>query len=564
MLKLLRIQNFAIIENMEIEFGTGLNIFSGETGAGKSIVMEALNMILGGRASSNIIRQGAESASVEALFEIEDKSFLAGVLESSGISFDEEKFIVRRVIQPSGKSRAYINNSMASLQTLQQITAPFVDICSQGDQQLLVKSEEQLLWLDRYGDLTDLRNFVKERFMLWKERLGALKKLEADSTDRAQRIDFLKFQLKELNEAELSNPNEDEEIKQELEVLSNSETLCAFAKESEAAIYGIDDSQKSMLDVLNGLVQKAESLVKTDPKLTPAYELMNSLKVTVEEAGYFFRDYTKSIVVDESRLEELNIRYNILNQLKRKYGPELEKVMASRDRFTEELQSFENHKESSQIAKAAVHESRELLDTEARVLSEKRSVVSRAFGQDVEKELSELNMLEARFIVDVNTLEDPTVNGTNRVEYKIAANPGELPQAIQKVASGGELSRIMLALHNVLSAKDRIHLYLFDEVDAGIGGKTAATVGKKLQQVAKNNQVICITHLPQVACFANHHFRVEKSIEEKNGEARTICSVLSLKKEDRTLEIARMLSGVENDEKALANAESMLSNSHAN
>lgn len=559
MLKYLRIQNFAIIENVEIEFSQGLNILSGETGAGKSIIMDALNLILGGRASADTIRAGASAATVEALFEMEQTAELAEALENAGIELEGDDLIVRRIVQDSGKSRVFINDTMVNIATLNAITERLVDLCSQGDQRLLTKPEEQLLWLDRFADLERIRQALKEKFQAWKKRYLELQGLQASSEDRARRIDFLKFQIKELESANIQGPEEDEVLKNELTVLSNSETLFAFAKEAEAAINGSDNGERAMLDVLGSLVNRAEQLMKTDPNLAPAHELMSSLKLTLEEAGYFFRDYTQSIQVDEQRLEELNLRLSALAQLKRKYGPTLADVLSLQERSLQELTSLENHDESLQLAKASMQESRELYDLEAEQMSQQRGAAAKNFSQAIEQELADLNMERARFMVSLERVAEPTPYGLDSLNFLISANPGEPAQPIQRVASGGELSRIMLALHNVMSTKGGVRVYLFDEVDTGISGKTAAVVGSKLKKVATRSQVICITHLPQVASFADRHIRVEKQVLVQEGQERTICSVVALDDSERTQELARMLGGIgEAEAEAIANAEAML------
>ncbi len=558
MLKYLRIQNFAIIENVEIEFGSGLNIISGETGAGKSIIMGALNIILGGRAKSDLIRSGTNSASVESLFDVVDRGSIQGVLDNTGIEIEHDELIVRRIIQPNGKSRAFVNDVMVNVGTLNLITERLVDLCGQGDQRLLQRQNEQLLWLDRYAENDPIRNFVKERFQAWKQKLNELKRLEDDSADKERRVDFLRFQLKELEEAKLQQGSEDLEIKGELDILSNSETLLNFAREAESAINGCDDGNKAILDVLGALVNRAEELCKTDTNLTPAYELMNSLKITLEEAGYFFRDYMNNIEVDDGRLEGLNHRYNLLTQIKRKYGPSLKEAIESREIFRNEIESFENHDENVQIVTAAVNEARSLFDEEAERLSEKRKVAANTFATEVEKELAELNMERAKFECLLERSEEPSSYGIDKADYLLAANPGEDAAPLHKVASGGELSRIMLALHNVLSSRGGVRVYLFDEVDTGVGGKTAAVVGRKLQRVADNSQVICITHLPQVASFADRHLRVEKSVSMIDGEERTSSNVVQVAGSDQVLEITRMLGGMEDSSEALANAESMI------
>ena len=273
-------------------------------------------------------------------FEVGDQESLQAAAEMAGIDIGSDELIVRRIIQHSGKSRAFVNDTMVNVGTLAHITERLVDLCSQGDQQLLGKHDERLFWLDRFGDTGGIRNFVKEKFQSWRAKSSELTKLETNTADRERHTDFLRFQIKELEEAKIAGPNEDDEIKAELEVLSNSETLSTFAREAEEAIYGSNAENTAMMDTLGILVNRAEELVKTDEKLLPAFELMNSLKVTLEEAGYFFRDYNQSITVDDERLELLNRRYAALGQLKRKYGPTLEEVLESMEIFSSELKLF--------------------------------------------------------------------------------------------------------------------------------------------------------------------------------------------------------------------------------
>jgi DNA repair protein RecN (Recombination protein N) len=556
MLKNLRIQNFAIIDEASLEFGEGLNIISGETGAGKSILMDALVLILGGRASSDLIRRGAEEATVEALFEVSGDSELAAALENQGLAADEE-LIIRRIVHRSGKNRIFVNGSMVNMATLQAITATLVDLCSQHDQQLLARPEEQLLWIDRFGELESDRAKVKALHGDWKQKKESLEALSTDSAQRAQRIDFLQFQIQELEDAGLSSPLEDQEIQQELKMLENAEDLFGFAAEAEGLLFGSDTTEATpVLDSLVALMNKGRNLSAVDPKLNEAMEHLNNLKIHAEELAYFLRSYSQGVSRDEGRLEELNARLALLTKLKRKYGPTLAEAIDNLQLFRKELALLENHDSSLHEAKEAVDDSLACLRRDAETLSKKRVKAAKEFSQSVVGELADLNMERARFLANFQALEQPISTGVDSVRFDIAANPGEPVGPLNKIASGGELSRVMLAMHNVVSSRGEVGVYLFDEVDSGIGGKTAVAVGAKLQKVSRGNQVICITHLAQVASFADRHFHVEKSVTKKSGSERTVAKVIALNSQERELEIARMLGG--QDRAALANARAML------
>lgn len=559
MLKSLRIQNFAIIDEVAIEFGPGLNIISGETGAGKSILMDALALILGGRASSELIRSGSEEATVEALFEIDGDSEMHSLLEAQGMGVDDGDLIIRRIVHRSGKNRIFVNGNMVNMAALQSVTGTLVDLCSQHDQQLLSRANEQLFWIDRFGGLEKDRQEVREHFLAWKEKREALEALSTDSVQRTQRIDFLRFQIQELEDASLGAASEDQEIEQELKVLGNAENLFAFAADAESAVFGSDSTDTPpLLHSVGALLSRAKALSASDPKLNQVIEHLGALKLHADELGFFLRSYSQGLARDEGRLEDLNARHALLTKMKRKYGPSLAEVAENFAGFKRELALLENHDSSLLEASAAVELALERLMKAAEKLSVGRGRKAREFSSAVVKELGDLHMTRARFQASLSRLEEPNAAGIDSLRFEVAANPGEPMGTMNKVASGGELSRIMLAMHNVVSSRGNVGVYLFDEVDTGVGGSTAVAVGAKLRKVARHNQVICITHLPQVAAFGETHFHVDKTVEKRGKEERTVCRVIRLGDQERELEIARMLGGLGNSKAALANARAML------
>lgn len=559
MLKSLRIQNLAIIESVEIDFNEGLNVFSGETGAGKSIIMDAINLILGAKSSSDIIRTGESFTFVEAIFDIKNKPQLIDFLDEMGIPAEEDEMVIRRAIQISGKNRIFLNNTVINLSTLQKVVEQLIDFCGQSSQYLLKKKSEQLHFLDSYGKLeSDLKEF-QGKYHQWKKILKELEEFKKENEDKENRLEFLKFQLKDLDELNIENEKEDESISEELSVISNSESLLNFAKEAELLIHGSEIERNSIVDVLGTLVTKAEKLVEQDKSLEPVLELMATLKGTLEEVSYFLRKYTEKIDVDESRIDDLNARHSALATAKRKYGPPLSDVIKTREKFRDELEKYENSDRAIEEQEKKLAELREEMNKAMTKLSEKRKKVSEEFSEKIEKELHELNMEHAQFKIELAE-QEPSVFGMDDIRLLIRSNLGSDFNTIEKIASGGEFSRIMLALHNVLATRTGVQIYLFDEVDSGISGKTAAVVGRKLNRIARNGQVICVTHLPQVASYANTHFRVEKKMNGSKENPKTFCFVLSLKKQEKVEELARMLGGLEgaSEPKAVENALAMM------
>lgn len=559
MLRTLKIKNFAIIDQVEINFGEGLNILTGETGAGKSIIMDALLLILGGRASSDLIRQGQEEAVVEALFELPKKSQAVITLQDLGIPVDDGEVIVRRHVFSSGKGgRIYLNGTLANASVLQSVTSSLVDLCSQFDQQLLSKPEEQLLWLDRFGDLEPRRESIRGLFLELREKRAALDALLQNSSNRAQRLDFVSFQAQEIQETQIQSEDEDTSLEQELKLLNHSESLFTYSAELASAMEGEDRDSISILSLCNQMIHKTKSLLAIDGSLSSVAEHLNEIKIHAEEVLFFVRNYSQGISRDEGRLEEANVRINSLTKLKKKYGPTLREVLSTLERLEKELFELQNHETSLKGYEDSLKAATTKYQKEAAALSKERLRLADLFSKEVLFELKDLNMERARFQVDHVSAEEPGIYGTDQMRFQISVNPGEPLGFLNKVASGGELSRVMLAIHNVVSSRGGVGVFLFDEVDTGIGGNAAVKVGMKLQKVAHNNQVVCITHLPQVAAFGDHHLRVEKTVTGSKGSERTICKVIPLDQNERDMELARMLGGMGNDKAALINARAML------
>jgi DNA repair protein RecN (Recombination protein N) len=561
MLKELNIKNFAIIDQLRVEFTQGLNVFTGETGAGKSIVVDALNLALGERASAELIRTGAQEAVVEAAFDLDRGSAkeAAAVLETQGIDMREgEDLIVRRVLTAAGKNKVYINGSLANLNTLAALGASLADIHGQHEHQSLLSPERQLEMLDSFGGLDSLRDEVTAIYRRLMDVRKDLAKLEAGERDRAQREDMLRYQKNEI-EAAMLKPGEDADLAGEQKVLANSEKLVSLAAMVDEALYSADGSAISDLKkAIDGLTD----VVELDNRLAGALELCQSGCAQIEEAVREVTSYREGLEFEPGRLEQIGDRLDMIQKLKRKYGNSIEEIVEFGAQASSELERMERSTEEIEKLKSKIQAVKFGLTDKANELTKKRSSAARVLEKKVEAELAHLGMKKTAFSVTI--AQDPggdTLNGlklgprgADRVEFLIAPNPGEDPRSLAKIASGGELSRIMLALKTLLVEGDGIPTVVFDEVDAGIGGAVAEEIGKKLRRVAMKRQVFCITHLAQIACMADSHYGVSKSV--KND--RTSTEVRLLEEQERVNEIARMLGGKIITDATIRHAEEMI------
>jgi len=563
MLQELTIRNFAIIDDLNISFPGNLTVLSGETGAGKSIILNAVNLLLGSRAKASLIRTGAENAELEALFRIAPESDVAGIMEQHGYDASEG-LLIRRLISRSDNNRIYINGRLSTMQILNSITENLASISGQHAHQGLLKEDQHLLILDQFGGLISLREEVFQCFHQILPIIEKLHNLISTKEKQAQRIELLEFQEKEITEVSIVL-GEDAVLEKELTILKNGEALFQAVNGSIEELYS---AQGSIVERLGEVKKNLEKAGRIDSLLTLKAEGVAGVTFNLEDIVENLRTYLKTIQIDEKRLEAVEDRIDTLQRLKRKYGGSLETVLKHLDSTLQELSGIENisgriadtEKELSMLHKKIV----QLAET----LSNKRKEKAEILAKKVVTELDSLEMSKTRFQISLKNIPADeksyshlvtngnllTETGLDRATFLIAPNIGEALKPLASIASGGELSRVVLAMKAILAETDSVETVVFDEVDAGIGGGVAEVVGKKLSSLANHHQVICITHLPQIAKFANQHFCISKSV----SDGRTSTSINPLNEKDRLKEIARMLGGVEITQATLDHAREML------
>jgi DNA repair protein RecN (Recombination protein N) len=554
MLLELVVENYAVVERVRVRFHPGLNLLTGETGSGKSIIVDALALLFGGRASADAVRTGAPRARISGLFEApRDRRFNA-VLEQAGLEVEEGELLLEREISAEGKSRAFIGCRPVTAALLRDLAPWLGDIHGQHDQQLLFSGEAQLDLLDAFAGNQEARDGLAAVYAQWRAVDRELEELERDEQEKLRMLDLWTFQRKEI-ESVAPKSGEDTALEQERRVLQNCARLQEAANTAYAALY---DSPVSAVTQLRLSVRKLDELCRIDPRLEPAREALAPAAVAVEEASYAVRDYVADLEADPARLEEVETRLAALDRLKRKYGATCDEVLA----FLEDVRGRIASIETAEERKAELERERKARAAEyesaARVLTERRTQAARKLEKRVEVELAVLAMGGTAFRVEMSTAPWSEA-GADAVRFLVSPNAGEEARPIEKVASGGEISRIALALKTCIagaSAPRRgvARTLVFDEVDAGIGGRAAETVGRRLKQLASANQLLCVTHLPQIAGFADHHFRVEK----RETDGRTAAAVGELNPEQRMHEIGRMLSGERVTREALKQAEQLM------
>jgi len=557
----LRVENYAVIDNVAVGFGPGLNLLTGETGAGKSILIDALALLLGDKASADAVRHGTEKAIVAAVFETESKA-LGAVLQENGLDADEAQLILRREIAAGGKGRVFINNQPATVAVLRQLAPHLAVIHAQNEAVLAFDAASRLSLLDSFvgSNLTP----VGEAFTEWNAIRQRIADLERDEQDRARLVDLWSFQRKEIAAANL-HPDEDAKLETEKRLLANSERILSAAIGAYDALY---EGNVSASALIRSAARQLEELARIDEKFRESLAQLDSARITVEDIGQTLRDYAEDVEASPDRLAEVEDRLAALDRLKRKYGPSLEAVIMMGEELERKLNEMENKDEVLRKLRVELAQAAEQYLEAARTLSRLRYDAARKLEKQVETEVNELAM-KARFKVEVGGSDEEgnwTSKGFDSVQYLISANPGEPLGPVEEIASGGELSRVMLSLKTTIEAgmpgRARPHAakgggqrtLVFDEIDSGIGGRAAEAVGKKLKQLAATKQVLCVTHLPQIASFADQHFLIEK----KESSGRTKTSVRPLDSEERTRELARMISGAKLTDTSIKHAEQML------
>jgi DNA repair protein RecN (Recombination protein N) len=574
----LRLENYAVIDSVAVEFASGLNLLTGETGAGKSILIDALALLLGEKASSDVIRAGADRAVISAVFQGESPSEkpLAETLAANGLDeSDDGSLILRREIATGGKGRVFVNNQPATVAVLRQLAPHLATIHAQNESILALDGPERLSILD--GFAASKTEPASETFAHWKDIRGHIEELERNEQDRLRLLDLWTFQKREIEQARLQ-PEEDERLETEKRVLANAEKIYNAAMNAFDLLY---EGNASTSSSLRAAQKQIEELSRYEPNFHDALAAVETARISVEDIGATLRDYAGGIQASPEHLAEVEDRLALLDRLKRKYGPTLDAVIAFGVEVATKLSDVENKDEilrqlRADLTKAAV----EYLGA-ARALSKKRGDAARRLEKLVEAEINDLAMKSA-FRIEITTSEEEgnwSPTGIDQVVYMISSNPGEPLRQLEHIASGGELSRLMLALKvsvetdtSPASKKESVarlpspakkagsprsspqRTLVFDEIDSGIGGRAAEAVGKKLKALARANQVLCVTHLPQIATFADHHYVIEK----KDLAGRTRTSIRGVSGDERTEEVARMLSGAKLTETSRKHAEQMI------
>ena len=551
MLTELNIKNFAIIDELEVSFTRGLNVITGETGAGKSIIIGAVGLLLGERASSDLIRSSEETAMVEALFDISDKEQLKEKLMSSGF-YEGDELVVKRIVARSGKNRVYINGNLATLNMLSALAESLVNISGQHEHQVILNAENHIDILDEFGGLLSLRSEFSNLYDEYQNLKSRLNELESINRESGEREEFLRYQLKEIEDAGIT-VGEDLSLSREKNILSNAKKLVEYAAESYDALYG---KGGSILEELGGTIDNIKEIKKIDPDLKVSEQELDSMFFSLEDIAFTLRDYVKDISFNPDRLEEIEDRLEYLGKLKRKHGSTLEDVLETKKGIEEELKNISSLDEDIKQLSEQIFSKKTLLLERGSLLSQRRHETAVILKEALESEIHALGMANAEFQV---TFDESVKNkigskGIDEVEFYLSTNVGEELKPLNRIASGGELSRIVLSMKKVLAGTGAVDTIIFDEVDSGIGGAMAGIVGRKLKDVSKRHQVVCITHLPQIACFGDSHYLVSKRI---SGE-RTNTHVSVLSESERLGEITRMLGGLKITEKTREHAREML------
>ncbi|MGO8987809.1 MAG: DNA repair protein RecN [bacterium] len=555
MLLELRIKNFAIIDELSLSFSKGFNILSGETGAGKSIILNAVHLLLGDKATEEWIRSSEEEANVEALFDISGNLEVKQKIKEKAPQVqgagEEDSLLIRRVISRSGRGKVFINGNMATLGALSEVGEELLSIYGQHEHQSLQRVETHIDILDEFGGLLGLREEFQKQYEAFVSLSEEVEKIRSEKETRAKERELMAFQSKEI-EASGIQVGEEESLKEDRTILTHAKKLMDFAVATEETLYS---AEGSTIEKIQKILSQGGDMAAIDPSLSHLLKALDSALIQIEEIALAFRDYSRRVEINPARIDEVENRLEEIDRLKRKYGSTVEAILAFKQRADGALKSFTSDEEKLSQLESRLEPLRKIVDNLGKKLSGERRRVASELKRSVEKELNSLGMKKTVFEIRIDPLP-LSLKGADRVEFLISPNVGEEVKPLAKIASGGELSRIMLAMKRILAKIGGRQVLVFDEVDAGIGGAMAEVVGRKLRELSQHHQVICVTHLPQIACFADQHHSVRKEV--KSG--RTITLVDRLDKELIVDEIARMLGGLKVTEKTKAHAKEMIDN----
>jgi DNA repair protein RecN (Recombination protein N) len=558
MLVELHVTNFALIEHLDLTFGAGLNILTGETGAGKSIIIDALGLALGERAGHDLVRTGAGKATVEAVFDLAHApAEVRQKLTEAGLDGDDGDtlLVTRELARGNGKSQCRINGRLMPVAVLKEIAEGLVDVHGQHEHQSLLSADRHIDILDNWGgkEALALRQQVASQSIETNKLKRERETLRTDARERARMLDLYRFQQEEIVGASLQ-PEEEEGLAGDRTRLANSEKLSAAASEAYATLSGAERGAGGALDALNTALASVEHAAVLDENLAPLVETLQSAVVYAEDAAHGLRVYQETVEFNPERLEEIETRLDLIRTLKRKYGETVAEIMAYGSDLTAKLDDLENSEAREEDLTAAIARSENTLAAAAGKLTALRRKAAVKFVDGITRELTDLGMTATKFEVSIEP-QAVTSKGADKIEFLLSPNPGEPLRPLAKIASGGEMSRIMLAMKSVLAKSGTIPTMIFDEIDVGVGGRTAQTIGDKLEALAKDAQILCITHLPQIASRTATHFFIEKHVRD----GRTTVSVAPLDSEGRIDEIARMLGGSRRSEAVVQHAREMLS-----
>lgn len=558
MLRELHIKNVAVIEEVTVEFENGFQTLTGETGAGKSILIDSINMALGGRGSRDIVRTGTDYAQVDLAFEVEDDEVL-GCLSELGIDCEDGTVLISRRLQPDGKSRSHINGKLTPLNVVREVGELLLTIHGQNDNQSILSPKTHLKFVDEYGNHGELLDEYKKQFAAVKKIRTMLSELEADEHGKSELIELLSFQVDEIDAAKLK-PGEEEELEERRSFLQNAEQLAEDAGGAYYALHGGDEESNGALDGLSEALRLLDEAKEFDSRLSPHYDTLSSVMADVEDVMHELRIYTDGVDYSQEELDNTESRLSLIYSLKRKYGSTVEEVLDYAQKSRERLAAIESSDERRTELTAQLSGETEKLSEIAGRLTKARVSAALNLQERIMNELADLDMQKMRFSAEVSMIEEADgspkygSDGCDNVEFMISANPGESLKPLAKIASGGEMSRIMLAIKSVLSDSDKVETMIFDEIDTGVSGRAAQKIAEKMGMLAKKRQTLCITHLAQIAAMADRHYIIEKNSDE--GSTRT--TVRPIEGEERIQELARIIGGVIVTELTLSAAREML------